>query len=93
MADVELEIQDVEWVFSPQQPDGSSCGVLAIAQCYNYLTGNTTQQSYDVTKHDIKVMRLRILWAIMHLSKEQPISESDVTTTSKTLQKLQKELE
>ncbi|KUF93925.1 Deoxynucleoside triphosphate triphosphohydrolase SAMHD1 [Phytophthora nicotianae] len=88
----EIVIENVEWVLSPRQPDGSSCGVLVVAQCYNYVTGNITEQTYDVSKNDVKVMRLRILWTILHMSKEIPISDTDAATTTETLQKLQKEL-
>ncbi|ETO73167.1 hypothetical protein F444_10858 [Phytophthora nicotianae P1976] len=88
----EIVIENVEWVLSPRQPDGSSCGVLVVAQCYNYVTGNITEQTYDVSKNDVKVMRLRIQWTILHMSKEIPISDTDAATTTETLQKLQKEL-
>ncbi|KAE9047748.1 hypothetical protein PR001_g4077 [Phytophthora rubi] len=87
-----LRIDPIEWVERPQQPDGASCGVLVVAQAHNYLTGNEERQNYNVSASDVKVMRLRMLWVIMHLSHERSMSESDATTTSKIHQKLQDEL-
>ncbi|KAE9109942.1 hypothetical protein PF010_g11350 [Phytophthora fragariae] len=92
MPSSKLRIDPIEWVERPQQPDGASCGVLVVAQVRNYLTGNEERQNYNVSSNDVKVMRLGMLWVIMHLSHERSMSESDATTTRKIHQKLQDEL-
>ncbi|KAF1777514.1 Ulp1 protease family, C-terminal catalytic domain [Phytophthora cactorum] len=76
---------------TPQQPDSSSCGVLVVAQTYKYISGDIERQTYNVSKNDIKVMRLRMLWVIMH-SKEQMMSDSDAATATEIDKKLQVEL-
>ncbi|KAE9260953.1 hypothetical protein PF001_g32566 [Phytophthora fragariae] len=93
MPDVKLLFQKVKWLFTPQQPDSASCGVLIVAQAHNYITGNLEQQDYTVSKNDVKVMRLRMIWVITHYSKESAISKSDAVTTSAILQNLKKELD
>ncbi|ETI32967.1 hypothetical protein F443_20294 [Phytophthora nicotianae P1569] len=92
MPNVKLVISDSEWLNAPQQPDASSCGVLVVDQANNYLAGDFEQQHYQVSKSDVKVMRLRMLWVIMHHSNEKAISKSDATKTGEILKKLQKEL-
>ncbi|GMF43238.1 unnamed protein product [Phytophthora fragariaefolia] len=76
-SNVTLCIDPVEWLEPPQQPDATSCGVLVVAQVHNYLTGNEDRQTYNISKKDVKVMRLRMLWIILHYSKEIPISDSE----------------
>ncbi|KAF1774339.1 hypothetical protein GQ600_19957 [Phytophthora cactorum] len=74
------------------QSDASSCGVLVVAQANNYLAGDFERQNYQVSECDVKVMRLRMLWVIMHHSNEKSMSKSDAAKISEILQKLQKEL-
>lgn len=83
-----LVVDPFEWIEVPQQPDFSSCGVLVIAQVHNYLTENVQRQHHQVTKNDVKVMRLRFLWTIMCYSQERRISDSDAAITSKINQQL-----
>ncbi|KAE9297035.1 hypothetical protein PR003_g23610 [Phytophthora rubi] len=92
MPSSKLRIDPIEWVERTQQPDGASCGVLVVAQAHNYLTGNEERQNYNVSLSDVKVMRLRMLWVIMHLSRERSMSKSDATTAREIHQKLQDEL-
>ncbi|GMF44425.1 unnamed protein product [Phytophthora fragariaefolia] len=74
----------IEWVATPQQPDATSCGVLVVAQVHNYLTGNIDRQYYRVFKNDVKIMRLRLMWVIMHLSHERLISNEDLLRLGKS---------
>ncbi|KAG4046705.1 hypothetical protein PC123_g17919 [Phytophthora cactorum] len=74
MPSTKLIIDPIEWVETSQQPDSSSCGVLVVAQAYNYISGDIERQTYNVSKNDVKMMRLRMLWVIMH-SKEQMMSD------------------
>ncbi|ETO69745.1 hypothetical protein F444_13727 [Phytophthora nicotianae P1976] len=53
------------WIKSPKQPDGTSCGVLTIAQIYSLLKDSLQFSQGCVTKEDISVMRLRIMWMIV----------------------------
>ncbi|OWZ14076.1 hypothetical protein PHMEG_00012498 [Phytophthora megakarya] len=62
------------------------------AHTYNYLTENTEGQNCKISKSDVTVMRLRMLWMIMHHSKELSISKHDAATTAKINQKLQDQL-
>ncbi|KAF1789247.1 Ulp1 protease family, C-terminal catalytic domain [Phytophthora cactorum] len=87
-----LIIDPIDWVETPQQPDGASCGILVVAQAYNYLTGNVEQQTYNVSSDDIKVMRLRMLWVIMNISQEKVMAGSDAAKANEIQQKLQDEL-
>ncbi|KAG3108103.1 hypothetical protein PI124_g12073 [Phytophthora idaei] len=56
-----LCIDAVDWIETPQQPDASSCSVLVVAQAYNFFTGYPERQHYNVSKANVKVMRLRML--------------------------------
>ncbi|POM76237.1 Hypothetical protein PHPALM_6551 [Phytophthora palmivora] len=49
------------WIDSPRQPDGTSCGVLCIAQAYDILKDFFRLARTGVTADDIAVMRLRIM--------------------------------
>ncbi|KAF1782529.1 hypothetical protein GQ600_2779 [Phytophthora cactorum] len=91
MPSTKLIIDPIEWVETPQQPGSSSCGVLVVAQAYNYISGDIERQTYNVSKNDVKVMRLRMLRVIMH-SKEQMMSDSDAATATEIDKKLQVEL-
>lgn len=92
MVERKMIIDPIEWIETPQQPDGSSCGVLVVAQAHNYLTRNVEQQNYGVSSHDIKVMRLRMLWVIMNLNKENIVNSSDALMAKEIQQKLEDEL-
>ncbi|OWY96644.1 hypothetical protein PHMEG_00033042 [Phytophthora megakarya] len=92
MLECNFVISKAEWVKWPHQPDATSCGVLIVAHTYNYLTENTEGQKCKVSKSDVTVMRLRMLWTIMHRSKELSISKHDAATTANINQKLQDQL-
>ncbi|POM58964.1 LOW QUALITY PROTEIN: Ubiquitin carboxyl-terminal hydrolase [Phytophthora palmivora] len=66
-----------EWIDSPRQPDGTSCGVLCITQAYDILNDFFRLARTSVTAGDIAIMRLRIMWMIL--------SQPDVTTKSNKL--------
>lgn len=83
-----LVIDPIEWVDTAQQPDLSSCGVLVVAQAHNYITGNLQRQNYNVSKQEVKAMRLRMLWMIMCYAQERTISDSDAAKNSKIHQQL-----
>lgn len=53
------------WLMSPKQPDGTSCGVLTIAQVYSVLKDSFQLAQGAVTTDDIAIMRLRIMWMIV----------------------------
>ncbi|ETO61406.1 hypothetical protein F444_20582 [Phytophthora nicotianae P1976] len=89
---VPLIINPVEWIKAPQQPDGSSCGVLVVAQAHSCLTGYMKRQIYSVSKNDVKVMRLRMLWVIMMHSDKRNMPKSDAEATREIHKKLEDEL-
>ncbi|RAW21455.1 hypothetical protein PC110_g22102 [Phytophthora cactorum] len=53
------------WLDSPKQPDGTSCCVLCIAQVYAMLKYNFRLTSVAITKDEVAIMRLRIMWVIL----------------------------
>lgn len=77
-----------EWVMSPTQPDGSSCGVMVVAHAYSYLKSQYTFQSSNVTKDDFAIMRLRVLWMIV----TQPTVSVDTTEALKIASETDKAL-
>ncbi|KAF1776418.1 hypothetical protein GQ600_14848 [Phytophthora cactorum] len=52
-----LCIDAVDWIETPQHR--ISCGVLVVAQAYNFFTGYPELQHYNVSKANVKVMRLQ----------------------------------
>ncbi|GMF56077.1 unnamed protein product [Phytophthora fragariaefolia] len=91
-SDTELSFDPIDWVEVPQQPGLSSCGVMVVAQLYNFVTGNFDRQHCQVTKTAVKVMRLRMLWIIMCYSQERSISPDDTASVDKIQQQLLKQL-
>ncbi|KAG6943921.1 hypothetical protein JG687_00018161 [Phytophthora cactorum] len=65
---------------------------LCIDAAYNFFTGYPELQHYNVSKANVKVMRLRMLWVIMHYFQEQCMSKDDADKTTKIHVQLQKEL-
>ncbi|KAE9087348.1 hypothetical protein PF010_g9142 [Phytophthora fragariae] len=53
------------WLNAPKQPDGTSCGVLVIAQVYCMLKDSFRFTEAIVTNDDVAVMRLRIMWMML----------------------------
>ncbi|EEY57712.1 ubiquitin carboxyl-terminal hydrolase, putative [Phytophthora infestans T30-4] len=58
-------VENGVWLNAPTQPDGSSCGVLCIAQTYAVLNDSTAFANATVTQDDVAIMRLRIMWIIL----------------------------
>ncbi|ETI29884.1 hypothetical protein L914_21811 [Phytophthora nicotianae] len=73
----QITISPVEWNKTPQQPDAASCGVFVVAQAYSYLTESMRLQEHGVSKRDLSVMRLRMVWMVVYHSKERSISVYD----------------
>ncbi|KAG1713390.1 hypothetical protein DVH05_001177 [Phytophthora capsici] len=90
--DCVLKIDPVSWVDAPQQPDSSSCGVLVIAHAHSVITGNADLHCYKISKSDVDVMRLRMLWLLLLQSRERRMSKADADTAAKIHQRLQDEL-
>ncbi|GMF21765.1 unnamed protein product [Phytophthora fragariaefolia] len=53
------------WLKAPKQPNGTSCGVMIIAQVQSVLKDSFRFSKTTVTADDIAVMRLRIMWMIV----------------------------
>ncbi|POM71953.1 Hypothetical protein PHPALM_11415 [Phytophthora palmivora] len=58
-------VRNGRWIDGPKQPDGTSCGVLVIAQVYSMLKNNMRFTRVIVTDDEITIMRLRIMWMIV----------------------------
>ncbi|ETP37581.1 hypothetical protein F442_14608 [Phytophthora nicotianae P10297] len=87
-----LRIYPIEWVEVPQQPDYASCGVFVVAQAFSYVHGNLQWQHCNVSKTDVQVMRLRMLWLILCKSRESPMARGKVERMKKIHDQLLKEL-
>ncbi|KAG3034615.1 hypothetical protein PC120_g1299 [Phytophthora cactorum] len=68
---------DIEWLMSPAQPDGNSCGVMVAAMTYSFIYGGRGFTVDAVTRDVVKVMRLRLLWEILCGSRVEPIVAAD----------------
>ncbi|KAG6617835.1 Glutamine synthetase [Phytophthora cinnamomi] len=83
MPNVKMVVDPIEWVESPEQPDATSCGAMIVALAYNFITGKMDIQTYSISNNDVKVMRLRMLWVIMHCSQERTLSNVDAAKVDK----------
>lgn len=52
-------------VLLPKQVDGSSCGVMVIAQVYTHLRKSFRFQQHKVDAAYIRMLRLQLLWIIL----------------------------
>ncbi|OWZ16723.1 hypothetical protein PHMEG_0009448 [Phytophthora megakarya] len=89
---VQLQYDPVEWVETPHQPDYARSGVMVVAQAYAFVSGNLQWRFHNVSKDDVKCMRLRMLWIILCKSQPKPISLSTATKTKTTPLQLQEQL-
>ncbi|POM78845.1 Hypothetical protein PHPALM_3579 [Phytophthora palmivora] len=87
-----MNVDPVTWVDAPQQPDSSSCGVLIVAHAHSVVAGNADLHCYNVSKTDVDVMRLRMLWLMLLRSRERRMPKVDAFTASEIDQKLQDQL-
>ncbi|ETO59279.1 hypothetical protein F444_22349 [Phytophthora nicotianae P1976] len=87
-----LRIDPIQWVEVPQQPDYASCGVFVVAQAFSYVHGNLQWQHSNISKTDVQVMRLRMLWLILCKSRESPMARGKVERMKKIHDQLLKEL-
>ncbi|ETI30369.1 hypothetical protein F443_22508 [Phytophthora nicotianae P1569] len=88
----QIIISPVEWIETPQQPDAVSCGVLDVAQAYSYLTESMRLQEHGVSKRDVSVMRLKMIWMVVWHSKKRSISVYDADKANRICELLQKQL-
>ncbi|POM71927.1 Hypothetical protein PHPALM_11447 [Phytophthora palmivora] len=58
-------VRNGRWIDGPKQPDGTSCGVLAIVHVYSMLKDNMHFTRIIVTDDEVTIMRLRIMWMII----------------------------
>jgi Ulp1 protease family, C-terminal catalytic domain len=80
-------IRDVE---TPKQDDGYNCGVFVLIQAYMYIHEAWDMQEYDhLTKFELDVVRVRILWMIFNKSVFEENDEfyAAVMESKKTLEK------
>lgn len=78
---------EMEWVLHPKQPDGSSCGMMVIAQVSSHLGKTFAFQQHDITSEYVRVMRLRLLWMIMRKTLVVHPQPEEVRQTYGQLQK------
>ena len=61
-----LHVATVETIATPTQPDGTSCGLLCVAQGLNYITQDFDMQRFSqLAPSQVQTMRLRLLWLIL----------------------------
>ncbi|KAG1693451.1 hypothetical protein DVH05_023534 [Phytophthora capsici] len=58
-------VEETVWLSGPKQPDGTSCGVLVLAQVYTVLRNSLLFTRCAVSHDDVIIMRLRIMWMIL----------------------------
>ncbi|KAE9100257.1 hypothetical protein PF010_g14877 [Phytophthora fragariae] len=58
-------VENGVWLDAPRQPDGTSCGVMVIAQAYCMLKDNFRFTKTTVSDDDVAVMRLRNMWMVL----------------------------
>lgn len=87
-----LRVAPIEWIETPQQPDTNSCGVLVVAQAYSYVIGDLEWQRCNVSKEDVNVMRLRMLWTILSNSRQTGPDRAAAVKTKTIHGKLVEEL-
>ncbi|ETI52415.1 hypothetical protein F443_04424 [Phytophthora nicotianae P1569] len=58
-------VEENVWLSGPKQPDGTSCGVLVLAQVYTMLKNTLLFTRCAVSQDDVTIMRLRIMWMIL----------------------------
>ncbi|KAK1929226.1 Zinc finger SWIM domain-containing protein 3 [Phytophthora citrophthora] len=87
-----MNVDPVTGVDARQQPDNSSCGVLIVAHAHSVVTGSADLHCYNVSKIDVDVMRLRMLWLMLLWSRERRIPKVDASTAAEIDQKLQDQL-
>ncbi|KAG1703860.1 hypothetical protein DVH05_006869 [Phytophthora capsici] len=94
---------EYEYVINPVNMKGNHWGIIIIQLSYvdtpkkllhahSFLMGNKDLQIYNVSKNDVKVMRLRMLWVILMHSQERGMSEADTVRASQIQKKLEDEL-
>ncbi|POM76668.1 Hypothetical protein PHPALM_6062 [Phytophthora palmivora] len=85
---IKLHMDPIEWVNAPQQHDFESCGVLVVSQAYSYVTENL----HNVSKTDVKAMRLRMLWMVLCNSRKRRLARSTVDKTKEINEQLHNQL-
>ncbi|ETM45195.1 hypothetical protein L914_09674 [Phytophthora nicotianae] len=58
-------VEENVWLSGPKQRDGTSCGVLVLAQVYTMLKNSLLFTRCAVSHDDVTIMRLRIMWMIL----------------------------
>ncbi|KAG1682625.1 hypothetical protein DVH05_026860 [Phytophthora capsici] len=87
-----LNVDPIQWIDKPQQPDYSSCGVFVVGQAYSYVTENLQWQHNKVSKNDVLVMRLLMLWRIMCASRKGRMSSATTNKIKAIDKRLREEL-
>ncbi|EGZ22088.1 hypothetical protein PHYSODRAFT_329946 [Phytophthora sojae] len=62
------------WLEGPKQPDGTSCGMLCIAQAYAIFKDSSRFVRAVISQDDGAVMRLRVMWMILMQPDESTTS-------------------
>jgi hypothetical protein len=81
------EVQEVS-IDTPKQPDSYSCGVVALAMVYSFVSGKREFQNDVVTRKYVNIMRLRSLWLILCPSTISEVDVKNATTARETYRKL-----
>ncbi|EGZ25657.1 hypothetical protein PHYSODRAFT_484016 [Phytophthora sojae] len=77
-------VENGVWLDAPRQPDGTSCGVMVIAQVYCMLKDNFRFTKATVSADDVAVMGLRIMWMILIQPEVSTIANQVAETVDST---------
>ena len=75
---------------SPCQPDGSSCGVMIVAQAYAVINKLKSFVSKErESEESVEIMRLRILWLLLaYTTTRTPVIQPKMKKIHEALQKI-----
>ncbi|KAE9345624.1 hypothetical protein PF008_g8655 [Phytophthora fragariae] len=77
-------VENGVWLDAPRQPDGTSCGVMVIAQVYCMLKDNFRFTNTTVSDDDVAIMRLRIMWMILMQPEVSTVANQVAKTVDAT---------
>jgi hypothetical protein len=72
----------------PDQPDGVSCGVMVVGMVASFLSDTSEFRDDDVTLEYVRIMRLRLMWAVLCDSTRGELSKDEGEAVRETYKKL-----
>ncbi|KAF1791739.1 hypothetical protein GQ600_17227 [Phytophthora cactorum] len=73
-----------KWINELVQPDGTSCGLMILGMIYAFVRNAHRFKRHRVTEAYMRVMRLRITWLLLCITKRVQPSAEIITEMLKT---------